>query len=91
MNNDLKQQDCTYSGDPMFDDVLKDLLTLTSSNDTNNNNGASNDQSTNESTKNKQVDNRSLSSPPLGALNEQKIPPLPPPRLSTPSNRIINN
>jgi hypothetical protein len=30
MNNDLKQQDCSYSGDPMFDDILKDLLSKTS-------------------------------------------------------------
>lgn len=30
MNNDLKKQDCSYSGDPMFDDVLKDLLSKTS-------------------------------------------------------------
>jgi Arf-GAP/coiled-coil/ANK repeat/PH domain-containing protein len=29
MNNDLKEQDMTYSGDPMFDDILKDLLSLT--------------------------------------------------------------
>ena len=32
MNNDLKQQDCNYCGDPMFDDILKDLLTLTVTN-----------------------------------------------------------
>jgi hypothetical protein len=31
MNNDLKEQDMTYSGDPMFDDILKDLLALTTS------------------------------------------------------------
>ena len=30
MNNDLKKQDCSYSGDPMFDDILKDLLSKTS-------------------------------------------------------------
>ena len=30
MNNDLKEQDMNYCGDPMFDDILKDLLTLTS-------------------------------------------------------------
>jgi hypothetical protein len=35
MNNDLKQQDCTYSGDPMFDDILKDLLSLTTPNQQN--------------------------------------------------------
>ena len=29
MNNDLKKQDCSYSGDPMFDDILKDLLSKT--------------------------------------------------------------
>lgn len=29
MNNDLKESDMTYSGDPMFDEILKDLLTLT--------------------------------------------------------------
>jgi hypothetical protein len=28
MNNDLKEQDLAYSGDPMFDDILKDLLAL---------------------------------------------------------------
>ncbi|RNA01459.1 arf-GAP with coiled- ANK repeat and PH domain-containing 1 [Brachionus plicatilis] len=28
MNNDLKEQDLTYSGDPMFDEILKDLLAL---------------------------------------------------------------
>lgn len=28
MNNDLKEQDLAYSGDPMFDDILKDLLSL---------------------------------------------------------------
>jgi Arf-GAP/coiled-coil/ANK repeat/PH domain-containing protein len=30
MNNELKEQDMTYSGDPMFDQILKDLLSLTS-------------------------------------------------------------
>lgn len=30
MNNDLKEQDMTYSGDPMFDEILKDLMTLNS-------------------------------------------------------------
>lgn len=30
MNNDLKEQDLAYSGDPMFDDILKDLLSLNS-------------------------------------------------------------
>jgi ankyrin repeat protein len=30
MNNELKEQDMTYSGDPMFDEILKDLLSLTS-------------------------------------------------------------
>lgn len=29
MNNELKEQDMTYSGDPMFDQILKDLLSLT--------------------------------------------------------------
>ena len=29
MNNDLKEQDMTYSGDPMFDEILRDLLSLT--------------------------------------------------------------
>lgn len=29
MNNELKEQDMTCSGDPMFDQILKDLLTLT--------------------------------------------------------------
>ena len=29
MNNDLKEQDMAYSGDPMFDEMLKDLLSLT--------------------------------------------------------------
>jgi len=43
MNNELKEQDCSYSGDPMFDQILKDLLCLTNednkpSNATNNNN-----------------------------------------------------
>ncbi len=28
MNNDLKEQDISYSGDPMFSDILKDLLSL---------------------------------------------------------------
>lgn len=28
MNNDLKEQDLAYSGDPMFDEILKDLLSL---------------------------------------------------------------
>lgn len=28
MNNDLKEQDMTYSGDPMFDEILKDLMAL---------------------------------------------------------------
>ncbi len=28
MNNDLKEQDMSYSGDPMFSDILKDLLSL---------------------------------------------------------------
>ena len=28
MNNDLKEQDLAYSGDPMFDDILRDLLAL---------------------------------------------------------------
>lgn len=28
MNNDLKEQDLTFCGDPMFDDILKDLLAL---------------------------------------------------------------
>ena len=28
MNNDLKEQDMSYSGDPMFDEMLKDLLSL---------------------------------------------------------------
>lgn len=31
MNNDLKEQDMTYSGDPMFDEILRDLLSLTTS------------------------------------------------------------
>lgn len=31
MNNDLKEQDMTYSGDPMFDEILKDLLALNNS------------------------------------------------------------
>lgn len=26
MNNDLKEQDFSYSGDPMFSEILKDLL-----------------------------------------------------------------
>ena len=26
MNNDLKEQDMAYGGDPMFDDILRDLL-----------------------------------------------------------------
>lgn len=30
MNNELKEQDMSYSGDPMFDQILKDLLSLTS-------------------------------------------------------------
>ncbi len=30
MNNELKEQDMTYSGDPMFDQILKDLVSLTS-------------------------------------------------------------
>jgi hypothetical protein len=33
MNNELKEQDCSYSGDPMFDQILKDLLCLTSNED----------------------------------------------------------
>jgi Arf-GAP with coiled-coil, ANK repeat and PH domain-containing protein len=28
MNNDLKEQDLSYGGDPMFDEMLKDLLNL---------------------------------------------------------------
>ncbi|CAF0702791.1 unnamed protein product [Brachionus calyciflorus] len=32
MNNDLKEQDLTYSGDPMFDEILKDLLTINMNN-----------------------------------------------------------
>jgi hypothetical protein len=28
MNNDLKEQDMAYGGDPMFDDILRDLLAL---------------------------------------------------------------
>jgi len=35
MNNDLKEQDMAYSGDPMFDDILKDLLALTTSGNAN--------------------------------------------------------
>ena len=33
MNNDLKEQDMTYSGDPMFDEILRDLLSLTTNNE----------------------------------------------------------
>lgn len=36
MNNDLKEQDMAYSGDPMFDEILNDLLSLNSNrNDSN--------------------------------------------------------
>lgn len=34
MNNELKEQDMSYSGDPMFDQILKDLLSLTSNEET---------------------------------------------------------
>ena len=50
MNIDLKEQDMTYSGDPMFDDILKDLLALTSSNT--NENGESNESSENTTANN---------------------------------------
>jgi hypothetical protein len=33
MNNDLKEQDMAYGGDPMFDDILKDLLALNQTTD----------------------------------------------------------
>ena len=33
MNIDLREQDMDYSGDPMFDEVLKDLLSLNTSMD----------------------------------------------------------
>lgn len=33
MNNDLKEQDMSYSGDPMFDEMLKDLLSLSATNE----------------------------------------------------------
>ena len=28
MNNDLKEQDMTYTGDPMFAEILRDLTTV---------------------------------------------------------------
>lgn len=40
MNNDLKEQDLSYTGDPMFDEILKDLLTLSTENDNNEFNSA---------------------------------------------------
>ena len=40
MNNDLKEQDLSYTGDPMFDEILKDLLTLSAENDNNELNSA---------------------------------------------------
>jgi Arf-GAP/coiled-coil/ANK repeat/PH domain-containing protein len=35
MNNDLKEQDMAYSGDPMFSEILKDLLSFNTSENSN--------------------------------------------------------
>lgn len=47
MNNDLKEQDMTYSGDPMFDEMLKDLLSLSAVTNGEKNNGIEEDTNVN--------------------------------------------
>ena len=50
MNNDLKEQDMGYSGDPMFDDILKDLLSLTAGTTDESTKPVKNDEDTNNIT-----------------------------------------
>ena len=59
MNNDLKEQDMTYSGDPMFDEILKDLLSLSTatSEDTNVSNDEENHINTDSSETSDNLDN----------------------------------